>query len=112
MVLSRVVAAAAGMLALALPSAAHAGTVSGMGSVSNAYQGSDVDEQIGIRTDGAMTVFGSSAIGLGGPGCMQVDGDTASCPSAATTLVNTLGGNDTIDASGLAAGTRLQVDAG
>ena len=111
MALSRVLAAAAGMLALALPSAAHAGTVSSMGA-SNTYQGSDVDEEVSVRTDGAMTVFGSSAIGLGGPGCMQLDGDTASCPSAATTIVNTLAGNDTIVASGLAAGTTLQVDAG
>jgi hypothetical protein len=112
MVLIRLVAVSAGALALALPSAALAGTVSSMGNTSNTYQGSDVEERVTIRTEGGTTVFESSAIGLGGPGCMQVDGDTATCPTAATTIVNTLAGDDTIVAGGVGAGTALQIDAG
>ncbi|HEY6887281.1 MAG TPA: calcium-binding protein [Solirubrobacter sp.] len=112
MSLKRLVALSAGALILALPSAAQAGTVAGNGTVSNTYTGSDVDERVTIRTEGGDTVFVSSAIGLGGPGCMQVDGETATCPTAAATIVNTLAGDDTIDAGGLGAGTSLQVDAG
>jgi hypothetical protein len=106
----RLLAVGVGALALALPTAAQAGTVSGIGS--NTYTGSDADaETVTLTIDGAKTVFEAAGIQFGPGGCTPNGTDRIDCFTTATTVVNTLGADDRIDAFMLS-GTNLQVDAG
>ena len=109
----RLLTVSAVALALALPSAAQAGTVRfDAATTSNLYTGSDDSESLTLRIDGLNTVFEATGAVLGGPGpCTQNGADRVDCATAMTTTVNALGADDTIDASPLS-GTSLIVDAG
>src|SRR3954451_20673464 len=106
----RLLAVSAGALALALPTVASAGTVSGIGS--NTYTGSDADgETVTLTIDGTKTAFAAAGIQFGPGGCTPNGADRVDCFTTASTVVNTLGADDRIDASGLS-GTNLVADGG
>ncbi|WP_028064488.1 calcium-binding protein [Solirubrobacter soli] len=108
----RVVAVCAGVLALAFPTAAQAGSVSNAGGSNNVYEGSVDPEEVTISTSGGQTRFVSSGIGLGpGAVCLFVDGSTLDCTTTPMTTATTLGGDDRIDAS-LLTGSSLQAIGG
>jgi Ca2+-binding RTX toxin-like protein len=112
MSLTRFLVVSAGALALALPAAAQAGTVSGAGGVSNTYLGGDAEESLTLSISGGQTVFAATGVTLGGPGqCTAVSPDEVDCATAPTTIVNALGADDRIDGSALT-GTNLQADGG
>jgi hypothetical protein len=111
MLLTRFLAVGAAALALALPAAAQAGTVSGAAG-SNTYQGTDEGETVALSIAGARTVFAAAGVTLGGPGDCLLTPDEVSCATAAATIVNALGADDRIDGSLLTAATSLRADGG
>jgi Ca2+-binding RTX toxin-like protein len=109
----RLLAVGAGALVLALPTAAHAGTVRFDNGV-NTYFGSDAEETITLSGDGGQTVFRAAGVTLGGPGPCMPNGeetDRIDCFTTASTLVNAEGADDRIDASALT-GTNVTVNGG
>ena len=96
----RLVAACAGVLALACPTAAQAGSVRNVNG-SNTYEGSDVPEEVTISTNGPTTTFISDGIGIGPGACLLGGGNQVDCTTTPTTTATTLAGDDRIDASGL-----------
>jgi hypothetical protein len=112
MSLIRLAAVGAGALVLVLPTAAQAGTVTGTAGVSNTYQGADAEETVTVLTEGAVTAFRADGIQLGDPGACVLNGDRIDCPPAPAAIVNTLGGDDRIDAAQLGAGSSLLADGG
>jgi len=106
----RLLAASAATLALALPSAAQAGTVTGFPPV---YGGSDVPETVNAFTSGNLIVLEGDEVLLGGgaqctPNPMPTRLD---CQPAPTLTASLLGGEDRIDASMLT-GANLVADGG
>jgi Ca2+-binding RTX toxin-like protein len=111
MSLIRLVAVSAGALALALPTAAQAGTVTRTLGVSIAYQGAGGDEGVRVGVD-AGVYFVESDLGATTALCTQATPTRAECGPAPTFVVNVLGGADRIDATRVTDGTKLQANAG
>lgn len=110
---TRLLVVGAGALALALPAAAQAGTVTGAAGVSNTYQGTDEGETVVLSIAGGQTVFAAAGVTLGGPGpCTPGPSDEVDCATAPATIVNGLGADDRIDGSMLTAATSLRADGG
>ena len=106
----RLLAASAAALALALPSAAQAGTVTGFPPV---YTGSDAPETVNAFTSGGLIVLDGDEVKLGGGAQCTPNPDPTrlDCQPSTTLSVNVLGGDDRIDASMLT-GTNLVADGG
>src|SRR3954447_3532988 len=106
----RLLAVSVGVLALALPTAAQAGTVTGFPPT---YTGADVAETVNATTSGHPIILQGDEVLLGGAAqCTPNPAPTRlDCQPATTVSINTLGGDDTIVASALS-GTNLLADGG